>query len=141
MGDNRATPAPGAGRPANKLQTRGAIDDNWEETQRLYEKLKGTGRCAETVLGDWEEYSDVDPPEPQGVWFCLDHRGGKVVIHDGSDGIGEWFSENKFFVLCMENHKRPFFKTPSAAVAYDQSVKLMKLPAKERERFQSRPRW
>ncbi len=38
----------------------------------------------------------------------------------------------------MENHRRPYFKTPSVAVAYDQSLNLINMPAKDRQRFQSR---
>jgi hypothetical protein len=89
----------------NRLKARGAIEDNWQETQRLFEKLKATGRCPELIDDDDTIEIDHDRRLPQGIWFSLCDDEGKILVHDDYDIIGEWFSENAFFVLCMENNK------------------------------------
>jgi hypothetical protein len=123
-------------RQQNRLKSRGAIDDNWEQTQQLFDRLKVTGRCRERKRDD--DGRNLLESEPEGVTFTLDDHDGAVDIRDDHSNwgpIGNWTSEAGQFVLCMENHKRPFKKTASLQEAYEISVGLAKLPTKERRRF------
>jgi hypothetical protein len=120
----------------NRLKSRGAIDDNWEETVRLYERLKETGLCREPQ-SDFRPDDDCEK-ENDGVTFMLDKHEGVIDIRDGEShwgAIGTWTSEGGFFVLCMENCKRPFHKLRSIADAVTISLDLARLPAEQRKRF------
>ncbi len=68
----------------------------------------------------------------------LDEQEGVIDIRDSEShcgAIGTWTSEAGFFVLCLENCKRPFHKLRSIADAVKISLDLAKLPAEQRKRF------
>jgi len=109
---------------SGRLKSRGSIEENWEQTVRLYQRLAGAGYCGEEAVGD--------------VGFSLDEHEGIIRIYDcASDWgpIGSWTSEGGFYVLCMENHKRPFHKLRSIADAVAICMQLTKLPLDDRKKF------
>jgi hypothetical protein len=129
---------------SGRLKSRGSIDDNWEETLRLYDRLADAGLCPSRAFGQEAEEEDTDPDDENdgnnwvGVTFSLDEHEGNIDIYDSASDwgpIGTWRSEAGFFVLCMENHKRPFHRLRSIADAVAISQQLTKLSPEQRKKF------